>query len=611
MTIQAAEQSTPVKGNAHPAFSWIRSERIESLNVTVEEYQHIKTGAMHYHIDADNNENVFLVAFRTVPMDSTGVAHILEHTALCGSKKYPVRDPFFMMIRRSLNTFMNAFTSSDWTAYPFASQNKKDFNNLMEVYLDAVFFASLNELDFAQEGHRVEFATPDDPDSELLFKGVVFNEMKGAYSSPDAIAYRQRMGLLDYDERMAVLIQKVVGARNGDYYMPSLAGVAFSHNPFRWTNKIRRKDGFLRLVWGMGTRAVDRVADRDRCDRGGDDEHPALLAGGSLQAVALHDLRRPDHRLQFPRRPDLRLAGSAGELPMSATDAVSGRPDRGRSLWSDARRRLLSNRAAVTAGGILLTLAALVIVGPWLSPYEYDQTDWGMISIPPDLASGHLFGTDSLGRDLFVRTLQGGRMSLLVGVVATLVSLVIGVAWGATAGYFGGRVDHVMMRIVDILYAMPFMFFVILLMVLFGRHILLIFVAIGAINWLDMARIVRGQTLSVKEEEFVTAADAVGTRQSRILSRHIFPNVLSPIMVAATLGVANAILTESALSFLGLGFPSDFPTWGRLLFDGKDFLIFTPWVVIWPGLFISLTVLSINFMGDGLRDALDPRLRDR
>ncbi len=168
----------------HPAFEWLRSEPIDSLNLVVEEYRHKKTGAMHYHLAADNDENVFLVALRTIPMDSKGVAHILEHTALCGSQHYPVRDPFFMMIRRSLNTFMNAFTSSDWTAYPFASQNRKDFNNLMDVYLDAVFFSRLHELDFAQEGHRLEFETIDDPQSNLLFKGVVFNEMKGAMSSP-------------------------------------------------------------------------------------------------------------------------------------------------------------------------------------------------------------------------------------------------------------------------------------------------------------------------------------------------------------------------------------------------------------------------------------------
>lgn len=169
--------------SVHPAFEWVRSQQIESLNTTVEEYRHRKTGAVHFHMAADNDENVFLVALRTVPMDSTGVAHILEHTALCGSERYPVRDPFFMMIRRSLNTFMNAFTSSDWTAYPFASQNRKDFNNLLDVYLDAVFFSRLDELDFRQEGHRVEFAEDNNPDSDLIFKGVVFNEMKGAMSS--------------------------------------------------------------------------------------------------------------------------------------------------------------------------------------------------------------------------------------------------------------------------------------------------------------------------------------------------------------------------------------------------------------------------------------------
>ncbi len=168
---------------SHPAFEWIRSQAIDSLNITVEEYRHRKTGAVHYHMDADNDENVFLVALRTVPMDSRGVAHILEHTALCGSQRYPVRDPFFMMIRRSLNTFMNAFTSSDWTAYPFASQNRKDFNNLLDVYLDAVFFSRLDELDFLQEGHRIEFEETDNSDSKLVYKGVVFNEMKGAMSS--------------------------------------------------------------------------------------------------------------------------------------------------------------------------------------------------------------------------------------------------------------------------------------------------------------------------------------------------------------------------------------------------------------------------------------------
>ena len=187
----ASNQDNEPVVNHHPAFRWVRSERIDSLNLTLQEFQHIKTGALHYHMEAENTENVFLVAFRTVPMDSTGVAHILEHTALCGSKKYPVRDPFFMMIRRSLNTFMNAFTSSDWTAYPFASQNKKDFNNLLDVYLDAVFFTRLDELDFLQEGHRVEFKEANNAASELEYKGVVFNEMKGAMSSPVSVLWQE------------------------------------------------------------------------------------------------------------------------------------------------------------------------------------------------------------------------------------------------------------------------------------------------------------------------------------------------------------------------------------------------------------------------------------
>ena len=195
-TVMPSENSTAsitasAQVDHHPSFKWLRSERIDSLNLTLQEFQHIETGALHYHMDAENTENVFLVAFRTVPMDSTGVAHILEHTSLCGSKKYPVRDPFFMMIRRSLNTFMNAFTSSDWTANPFASQNRKDFNNLMDVYLDAVFFTRLDELDFLQEGHRVEFKQADDASSELEYKGVVFNEMKGAMSSPVSVLWQE------------------------------------------------------------------------------------------------------------------------------------------------------------------------------------------------------------------------------------------------------------------------------------------------------------------------------------------------------------------------------------------------------------------------------------
>jgi len=281
----------------------------------------------------------------------------------------------------------------------------------------------------------------------------------------------------------------------------------------------------------------------------------------------------------------------------------------GRSLWSDARRRLLTNRAAVGAGIVLIVLTLLAIVGPWLSPYSYDQTDWAMISIPPDLASGHVFGTDSLGRDLFVRTLEGGRISLLVGVVATLVSLFIGVIWGATAGYFGGRVDHMMMRIVDILYAMPFMFFVILLMVMFGRNILLIFVAIGAINWLDMARIVRGQTLSLKEKEFVEAAEAMGVGGVDIIRRHIVPNLLGVVVVYVTLTIPQVILVESFLSFLGLGVQEPMTSWGALVNEGAQEMESSPWMLVIPAVFLATTLFCFNFIGDGLRDALDPKDR--
>jgi peptide/nickel transport system permease protein len=229
-------------------------------------------------------------------------------------------------------------------------------------------------------------------------------------------------------------------------------------------------------------------------------------------------------------------------------------------------------------------------------------------------------GTDSLGRDMLARSMFGGRVSIAVGITAMLIAIVVGSAIGGLSGYFK-RLDGPLMRLTDMFLALPLLPLLLVIILLFrdtlrtafgpetGIFLLIVFV-IGILNWMATSRVVRGQTLSVKEEEFVTAANAVGSKQSRILGRHVFPNVLSPIMVAATLGVANAILTESALSFLGLGFPSDFPTWGRLLYDGKDFLQVNLWMVLWPGILISLTVLSINFLGDGLRDALDPRLRD-
>ncbi len=280
-----------------------------------------------------------------------------------------------------------------------------------------------------------------------------------------------------------------------------------------------------------------------------------------------------------------------------------------RSLWQDARRRLLRNRAAVAALVLLGLLVLAVTAGPALSPWALDEIDWDHISTPPALENGHWFGTDSLGRDLFVRTLHGGRISLMVGLAATAVSLVIGIAWGAVAGYLGGRVDAVMMRIVDILYALPFLFFVILLMVFFGRDILLLFVAIGAVNWLDMARIVRGQTLSLKRREFVEAAVTCGLSTPAVIARHIVPNLLGVVAVYVTLTIPQVILVESFLSFLGLGVQEPYTSWGALVNEGAQEMESAPWTLLFPAAFLALTLFCLNFVGDGLRDALDPRDR--
>jgi oligopeptide transport system permease protein len=250
-----------------------------------------------------------------------------------------------------------------------------------------------------------------------------------------------------------------------------------------------------------------------------------------------------------------------------------------------------------------------VVVGPWFARYAYDFTDFANTSIAPSWSTGHLFGTDTLGRDIYVRTLYGGRISLMVGIVATAVSLVIGVTYGAVAGYFGGRVDNVMMRIVDILYALPFMFFVILLMVFFGRSIFLIFVAIGAINWLDMARIVRGQTLSLKHREFVEAAQAQGVAASAIIRRHIVPNLLGVVAVYVTLTIPQVILVESFLSFLGLGVQEPMTSWGALVNEGSRELEGAAWMLVFPAAFLATTLFCFNFLGDGMRDALDPKDR--
>jgi oligopeptide transport system permease protein len=280
----------------------------------------------------------------------------------------------------------------------------------------------------------------------------------------------------------------------------------------------------------------------------------------------------------------------------------------GRSLWQDALARLKRNRAAVVSFAVLAFIALLAVFAPYLSPYPFDEVYWTEIRTPPDLA-GHWFGTDGNGRDLFVRTLYGARVSLLVGLAATSVSLVIGVTYGAIAGYFGGRIDSIMMRFVDVLYALPFLFFVILLMVLFGRHIVLIFVAIGAVEWLTMARIVRGQTLSLKRREFIEAALAGGVSSAKIIRRHIIPNTIGPVIVYVTLTIPQVILIESFLSFLGLGVQEPYTSWGVLISEGAAQMESAPWMLIFPAIFLATTLFCFNFIGDGLRDALDPKDR--
>jgi len=283
----------------------------------------------------------------------------------------------------------------------------------------------------------------------------------------------------------------------------------------------------------------------------------------------------------------------------------------GGGLWADSWRRLRRNRAAVASLGALVVLILAAITGPWLSPYSIDHVDWslGALATPPANAHGHWFGTDANGRDLFVRVWAGTRVSLLVATLSTAVSLVIGVAWGATAGYLGGRVDNWMMRFVDVLYALPYMFFVIILTVVFGRSLFLIFLAIGAVGWLTMARIVRGQALALRHREFVEAAIALGLPSRRIIARHIVPNVLGTVIVYATLTVPQVILFESFLSFLGLGVQEPLTSLGRLVAEGALEMESAPWLLLVPSAVLAVILVCLNFLGDGLRDALDPRQR--
>lgn len=273
--------------------------------------------------------------------------------------------------------------------------------------------------------------------------------------------------------------------------------------------------------------------------------------------------------------------------------------------------RLSGSRIVSVTSGLLLCIALLAILGPVVSPHAYQDVNLDQRLLPPTLDNYRWFGTDDLGRDLFVRSMMGVRVSILVAIVASVVSLVIGVFYGAVAGYVGGRVDAVMMRIVDILYALPFIFFVILLMVYFDRNFFLIFVAIGAINWLDMARIVRGQTLALKEREFVDAARVAGVRPLAIVRRHITPNLLGVVLVYVTLTVPQAMLMESFLSFLGLGVQEPETSLGSLVNGGVRQMERATWVLLIPASLLAFVLLCFNFMGDGLRDVLDPRERHR
>jgi oligopeptide transport system permease protein len=281
---------------------------------------------------------------------------------------------------------------------------------------------------------------------------------------------------------------------------------------------------------------------------------------------------------------------------MSGARALSG---------DDALRRLRASPAAVLA---LLTIIAVVIItlfGPWLNPNNTQTLDWLHVAARPTLQSAHWFGTDRLGRDLYARTLAGARVSIAIGLVASMISILVGVSYGAVAGYIGGRTDHLMMRIIEILSGLPLIFFVIFLTVIFGRSEYLLFISIGAVGWLTMARIVRGQTLSIRRQEFITAAVAAGAGTGRIIARHVVPNVIGPVIVYATLTVPQIILFESFLSFLGLGIQEPGASLGTLIAEGVGEMEAAPWMLLVPGSFLALLLLCLNIFGDGLRDALD------
>ena len=281
----------------------------------------------------------------------------------------------------------------------------------------------------------------------------------------------------------------------------------------------------------------------------------------------------------------------------------------GRSLWSDARRRFLRNKAAVVSLIVLMVICLACAIGPWVLPHAFDSADWDAMSIAPSFGNAHYWGTDDAGRDLLVRCLVGGRISLTVGLLATISSVTLGIVWGATAGFVGGKVDAFMMRIVDMMYAIPYLLIAILLVTILGREFYLVVLTITVFSWMDMARVVRGQTLSLRSKEYVEAARAIGVSTPRIIVRHIVPNLLGVVVIYTTVTVPGVILTESVLSFLGLGIQEPMTSWGVLIQDGAKTMEATPWILLFPAALLSITLYCFNFIGDGLRDALDPKER--
>ena len=302
----------------------------------------------------------------------------------------------------------------------------------------------------------------------------------------------------------------------------------------------------------------------------------------------------------FKSRQDSLVQALAG----AAEAAVAGR-----SPWMDARARFLRNKAAVASVCILGFVVLCCVFGPMLLPHAFDSADWDAMSLPPTWKNTHWFGTDESGRDLLVRSLIGGRVSLLVGLMATLSSVALGIAWGASAGFIGGRVDAFMMRVVDMMYAVPYLLIAILMVTILGRAFYLVVITITIFSWMDMARVVRGQTLSLRSKEFIEAARAVGVPVRRIIVQHIVPNLLGVVVIYTTVTVPGVILTESVLSFLGLGIQEPMTSWGVLIHDGTGVMEISPWMLLFPAAFLSVTLYCFNYIGDGLRDALDPKDR--